>query len=73
VRPTLLKNGIPDAKCFAGCVAAAGMLGLAILSKADELAVDLPQHLLNPGMADSPIVVRMWQFGSGEDREARNK
>src|SRR5260370_5943681 len=44
-----------------------------ILSKADELAVDLPQHLLNPGMPDSPIVVRMWQSVSGEDREARNK
>jgi hypothetical protein len=48
-------------------------LGERILSKIDGVTVDLPQHLLKPWMADSPIVVRMWQFGSGEDREARNK
>jgi len=51
VRPTLFKNGIPDAKCFAGSVAAVGMLCQGILSKADEGAVDLPQHLLKPGMS----------------------
>ena len=54
-RIELLKAAGPDAKCFAGSVAAAGMLCQDILSKADEVTVDLPQHLLKPGMRSDAL------------------